>query len=114
VSLTERHSGRAGAWECQRVCEQSVSNVSPVRRVAFMVPTTLLSQLLSWLPPAFSAWEAGEPTSQGVFQAQARPFEGPFWWLIRRVGALGARAVDQDGHRSTWSTLTAGGGSRCR
>jgi hypothetical protein len=44
---------------------------------------------MTGIEPALSAWEANEPTSQGVFQAQARPFEGPFWWLIRRVGVRG-------------------------
>jgi hypothetical protein len=39
--------------------------------------------------PSFSAWEAGKLTSQVVFQAQTWPFEGPVWWLFRRVGARG-------------------------
>jgi len=41
------------------------------------------------IEPAFSAWEAGETTSQVVFQAQIWPFEGLLLWLFRRVGACG-------------------------
>jgi hypothetical protein len=44
---------------------------------------------MTGIEPALSAWEAGEPTSQVVFQAQKWPFEGPVWWLFRRIGARG-------------------------
>lgn len=36
---------------------------------------------MTGIEPALSAWEAGEPTSHVVFQAQKWPFEGPVWWL---------------------------------
>jgi len=41
---------------------------------------------MTGIEPALSAWEAGEPTSQVVFQAQTWPFGA---WLVafRRVGA---------------------------
>jgi hypothetical protein len=38
---------------------------------------------------SFSAWEAGEPTSQEVFQAHTWPFEGPFGGFPGGVGARG-------------------------
>src|SRR5512132_1053428 len=60
----------AGPWICGGVHDR------PVRR------------LLAWLL-TLSAWEAGEPTSQVVFQAQTRPFGVPVWWLFWRVGARG-------------------------
>jgi hypothetical protein len=44
---------------------------------------------MTGIEPALSAWEAGEPTSQVVFQAQTWPFGGPGWWLFRMVGARG-------------------------
>jgi hypothetical protein len=39
--------------------------------------------------PPFSAWEAGEPTSQVVFQAQTWPFEGTFGGLTGGLGPVG-------------------------
>ena len=44
---------------------------------------------MTGIEPALSAWEAGETTSQVVFQAQIWPFEGLLLWLFRRVGACG-------------------------
>lgn len=44
---------------------------------------------MTGIEPALSAWEAGEPTSQVVFQAQTWPFEGTFGGLIGGLGARG-------------------------
>jgi hypothetical protein len=36
-----------------------------------------MMERMTGIEPALSAWEAGEPTRQGAFQAQTWPFEGP-------------------------------------
>jgi len=63
---------------------------------------------MTGIEPALSAWEAGESTSQEVFQAQTWSFEGSFGGFSwRGRGPWGAREVDQDCHRPTSPTLTA-------
>jgi hypothetical protein len=42
----------------------------------------------SWLL-ALSAWDAGEPTSQEVFQAQTWPFEARLVAFLKKSGARG-------------------------
>src|SRR4029453_15728891 len=72
VSRSERRSGvYRRVSRCGRIC-------------AVWLP--------GWLPTqarSLSVWEAGEPTTQVVFQAQTRPFGAPVWWLFWRVGARG-------------------------
>jgi hypothetical protein len=57
------------------------------------VTTTLTRSVvlerMTGIEPALSAWEAAEPTSQVVFQAQMWPFDGSVWGLFRNVGARG-------------------------
>ena len=58
-----------------------------------IVTTTLTGcivlERMTGIEPALSAWEAGEPTSQVLYQAQIWSFESPVWWLFWRVGARG-------------------------
>ena len=51
--------------------------------------TYLKLERMTGIEPALSAWEAGEPTSQGVFHAQKSAFENQFCGVSAGVGARG-------------------------
>ena len=72
---------------------------------AHLVPVRVLERMTG-SNPALSAWEAYEPTARWCFQAQRWPFGGPcLVAFLEGSWPVGARAVDQDGHRPTLRRL---------